>query len=80
MMPNEPSSAKLGKSVGDKLEEQYEHMKSGINDLAVKAGVRDKDKKENRTKEQLYADAKRLGVKGRSKMTKDQLAKAVGKR
>lgn len=29
------------------------------------------------TKEQLYADAKRLGVKGRSKMTKAELAKAV---
>lgn len=30
-----------------------------------------------KTKEQLYADAKRLGVKGRSKMTKAELAKAV---
>jgi hypothetical protein len=29
------------------------------------------------TKEQLYADAKRLGVRGRSKMTKAELAKAV---
>ena len=31
----------------------------------------------SKSKEQLYADAKRLGVKGRSKMTKDQLARAV---
>ena len=31
----------------------------------------------SKSKEELYADAKRLGVKGRSKMTKDQLAKAV---
>ncbi|MEU4603755.1 hypothetical protein AB0F43_12305 [Kribbella sp. NPDC023972] len=30
-----------------------------------------------RTKAQLYAEAARIGVKGRSKMTKDQLAKAV---
>jgi hypothetical protein len=30
-----------------------------------------------KTKEELYADAQRLGVKGRSKMTKDELAKAV---
>jgi hypothetical protein len=30
-----------------------------------------------RTKEQLYAEAKRLGVKGRSKMTKSQLQRAV---
>jgi hypothetical protein len=32
-----------------------------------------------RTKEQLYADAKRKGVKGRSKMNKAQLARAVGR-
>jgi hypothetical protein len=31
-----------------------------------------------RTKEQLYADAKRKGIKGRSKMNKAQLARAVG--
>jgi hypothetical protein len=30
-----------------------------------------------RTKEQLYNDAKRLGIEGRSTMTKDQLAHAV---
>ncbi len=29
------------------------------------------------TKEQLYADAKRQGIKGRSKMTKRELAEAV---
>jgi plasmid stabilization system protein ParE len=32
-----------------------------------------------RTKEQLYAEAKRKGVKGRSKMTKAQLERAVGR-
>jgi hypothetical protein len=32
-----------------------------------------------RTKQQLYADAKRKGVKGRSTMTKAQLEKAVGR-
>lgn len=32
-----------------------------------------------RTKEQLYADAKRKGIKGRSKMNKAQLARAVGR-
>jgi hypothetical protein len=30
-----------------------------------------------RTREQLYADAKKLGIEGRSKMTKDQLQHAV---
>jgi len=32
-----------------------------------------------RTKEQLYNEAKQKNVKGRSKMTKAQLAKAVGR-
>ena len=31
------------------------------------------------TKDQLYADAKRQGIKGRSKMTKRELADAVGR-
>ncbi len=30
-----------------------------------------------RTKEQLYNDARKLGIEGRSKMTKEQLQKAV---
>jgi hypothetical protein len=33
-----------------------------------------------RTKEQLYREAKRLGVKGRSKMNKGQLRAAVDRR
>jgi Rho termination factor, N-terminal domain len=31
------------------------------------------------TKEQLYRQAKRLGIEGRSKMTKSQLKMAVGR-
>ncbi len=31
-----------------------------------------------RTRDQLYNDAKKLGIEGRSKMTKRQLASAVG--
>jgi hypothetical protein len=30
-----------------------------------------------RTKAQLYADARRLGIRGRSRMTKDELRRAV---
>ena len=32
-----------------------------------------------RTKDQLYQEARRKNVKGRSSMTKDQLARAVGR-
>jgi hypothetical protein len=85
MMPNEPVRTR----VGDKLEEQLEQVKSGVKDLAAKVSgdssaatrkaPRSRAGTEGSTKEQLYADAKRLGVKGRSKMTKAQLAKAVGR-
>jgi hypothetical protein len=33
-----------------------------------------------RTKEQLYREAKRLGIKGRSKMNKGQLKAAISRR
>jgi hypothetical protein len=33
-----------------------------------------------KTKEQLYAEAKRLGIEGRSKMTKAQLQRAIARR
>ena len=33
---------------------------------------------QGRTKDELYQDAKRHGIKGRSKMTKAELARAVG--
>ena len=35
-------------------------------------------RQKGRTKEQLYAEAKRRGVKGRSKMSKAQLQRAIG--
>lgn len=35
------------------------------------------DRPKGRTKEQLYNEAKRRGIEGRSKMTKDQLQKAL---
>jgi hypothetical protein len=33
-----------------------------------------------RTRDQLYNEAKRMGIEGRSKMTKDQLQRAVDRR
>ena len=35
------------------------------------------DRPKGRTKEQLYNEAKRMGIEGRSKMTKGQLQRAV---
>jgi hypothetical protein len=44
-----------------------------------RGGQRSHSGSKGRTKEQLYADARRKGVKGRSKMTKAELARAVGR-
>jgi hypothetical protein len=43
--------------------------KSGATSSRIQKGTPSKD--------ELYADAKRLGIKGRSKMTKEQLQKAI---
>ncbi|MFI6324774.1 plasmid stabilization protein [Nonomuraea sp. NPDC050556] len=42
-----------------------------------RGGLRSHSGAGGRTKEQLYAEAKRRGIKGRSKMTKAQLEKAL---
>jgi hypothetical protein len=44
-----------------------------------RGGLRSHRGSGGRTKDQLYREAKEKGIKGRSKMTKDQLAKAVGR-
>ena len=45
-----------------------------------RGGLRSGTKRpKGRTKEQLYNEAKRKGIEGRSKMTKAQLARAVGR-
>ncbi|MEU3167148.1 plasmid stabilization protein [Streptosporangium sp. NPDC006930] len=43
-----------------------------------RGGLRSHSGAGGRTRDQLYAEAKRRGVKGRSKMTKAQLEKAIG--
>lgn len=85
-MPQE----RLGEKVGNKLEEGLEQAMASVKDLAAKAGVGSGDDtasrtrrkaarsgRTSRTKDELYADAARLGIKGRSKMTKAELEKAL---
>ena len=52
--------------------------------VAVPAGIVDTvdldDRSDAPTKEQLYNEAKRLGIEGRSKMDKTQLKRAVQRR
>ena len=44
----------------------------------VRGGHRSHTGAQGRTREQLYEEARRMGIAGRSKMNKVQLAKAVG--
>jgi hypothetical protein len=44
-----------------------------------RGGLRSHSGSKGRTKEQLYNEAKHKNIKGRSKMTKAELAKAVGR-
>src|SRR5437588_10357072 len=55
--------------------------RSSVKDISSgrRGGLRSHKGPGGRTKEQLYNEAKRKGIEGRSKMTKAQLAKAVGR-
>lgn len=68
---------------------QKERARKGQTKTASKTSIRDKgssqrggersgtNREKGRTREQLYEEARRKGVKGRSNMTKDQLKRAV---
>ena len=49
-----------------KRRRQYEHIKDGLTDRG-------------RTRAQLYAEAKQQNIQGRSRMTKAQLERALGR-
>ena len=55
--------------------------RTSTNDLSSgrRGGLRSHRGPGGRTKAQLYEEAKRKGVRGRSRMTKAQLARAVGR-
>lgn len=45
----------------------------------VRGGKRSRQGPQGRTRDQLYEEARRKGIKGRSEMTKEELEKAVGR-
>jgi len=61
--------------------EADQKSKSSTDDMSSgqRGGKRSGHGPGGRTKQQLYEEAKRKGVEGRSSMTKDQLEKAVGR-
>jgi hypothetical protein len=74
-----------------KRERQYEHIKKsersrGVStkrakEIAARTVNKERAQSgETRTKQQLYKQATRLNIRGRSKMTKAQLQRAVGRR
>ena len=61
--------------------EAEEKSKSSTDDISSshRGGLRSHSGSGGRTKEQLYNEAKSKGITGRSKMTKSELEKAVGR-
>jgi hypothetical protein len=61
--------------------EAEQKSKSSTDDISSsrRGGLRSHSGSGGRTKEQLYNEAKSQGIKGRSKMTKSELEKAVGR-
>ncbi|MCA1705810.1 MAG: plasmid stabilization protein [Actinobacteria bacterium] len=55
--------------------------RSSVKDISSgrRGGLRSHRGEGGRTKEQLYNEAKKKGIEGRSKMTKKELEKAVGR-
>jgi len=63
--------------------ESKERSRTSTRDMSSgrRGGLRSGTRRERgRTKEQLYNEAKRMGIEGRSKMNKQQLQRAVDRR
>jgi hypothetical protein len=61
--------------------EAKQKSRTSVKDISSgrRGGLRSHKGPGGRTKEQLYEEAKRKGIEGRSKMNKKQLEKAVGR-
>lgn len=62
--------------------EAKQRSRSSVKDISSgrRGGLRSHTGPQGRTYDQLYNEARQKGVKGRSKMNKSQLARAVGRR
>ena len=58
----------------EQRERQYEHSEGGL-----LGGLRSHRGPGGRTRDQLYDEARQQGIEGRSKMTKAQLERALGR-
>ncbi|MYV77985.1 hypothetical protein GT352_29235 [Streptomyces sp. SID1046] len=63
-----------------KRERQYEHIKEGLEDISSsrRGGLHSHSGAQGPTYEQLYAEARRRNIHGRSDMNKTQLKRALG--
>jgi plasmid stabilization system protein ParE len=61
--------------------EAKEPSEASLKDMPapVRGGQRSHEGPQGRTRDQLYEEARRKGIKGRSAMSKDELEKAVGR-
>ena len=61
--------------------EAKERSKTSVNDISSsrRGGLRSHKGSGGRTRDQLYEEAKKKNIKGRSSMNKEQLEKAVGR-
>lgn len=61
--------------------EAKEHSRTSVEDISSgrRGGLRSHKGEGGRTRDQLYNEAKKKGIEGRSKMTKAELEKAVGR-
>jgi hypothetical protein len=61
--------------------ESKQKSRTSTNDISSsrRGGLRSHSGSQGRTKEQLYNEAKNKNIRGRSKMSKAQLEKAVGR-
>ena len=73
-----PRTVNEGRSRAGEAEESSRASTDDISS-SLRGALRSHRGADERTKDQLYAEAKRRGINGRSQMTKRQLAEAVGR-